>query len=300
MRRLTHKLIGSLTAAMLVLATSSSARADEVIGVTNIDSTPLLVGMNSDFPLFPSSLRFVVGLGEDEQLVGMDLRPATGTLYGVSRNSDTGALRLYQITLGFLFANAAPVGSPFTPPPALVAPTAFGFDFNPTIDRARLVADNDTNLVFNPDTGAVTVATNLFYATGLDPDVILTPDTNVGENPNVVNIAYDNNDLDAGTDSQLRGIDTELDILVTVANSLGRLRTIGSLGVNVTAVGGYDVSSTDNAQSFAIMSVAGSPFQLFFRINNETGQASVVTIPVLGLVQFTGLTVLDAPLPPPQ
>ncbi len=297
--RIFHRL-SFLTAAFLALTTVSSSRADDVIGLTSIESNPLLIGMNSDFPLFPNSIHFVVGLDDEEKIVGMDLRPATGTIYGVARNTDTGALRLYQFSLGFLFATASPVGTAFNPPFALAPATAFGFDFNPTIDRARLVADNDTNVVFNPDTGAVTTAVNLFYATGLDPDVILTPDPNVGENPNVVNIAYDNNDLNPGTDSQLRGIDTELDILVTIANSVGRMRTVGSLGVNVTAVGGYDVSSTGNAESFAIMSVAGSSFQRFFEIDHATGQATVTAIPIFGLLQFTGITVLDAPTPPPQ
>ncbi len=300
MRLMTIKLWGTIPAALLFFAASAPLRADNVVGVTEVNSTPLFIGMNSDAPLFPTSIHFITGLAEDEQLVGIDLRPATGTIYGVARNSESGTLQLYQFTLSFLIATASPVGSAFDPPPALAAPTAYGFDFNPTIDRARLVADNDTNIVFNPDTGEVTQAINLYYATGLDPDPILTPDTNVGKNPNVVNIAYDNNDLDPTTPTQLRGIDTNLDILVTVANSLGRLRTIGSLGVNVTSVGGYDVSSTDNSQSFAIMSVSGSSFQRFFKIDHATGKATVVSIPIFGLVQFSGLTVLEVPAPPPQ
>ena len=44
-------------------------------------------------------------------------------------------------------------GAPaFTP---ALSGTAFGFDFNPTVDRIRVVSDTGQNLRLNPDTGAV-------------------------------------------------------------------------------------------------------------------------------------------------
>ena len=288
-------------AVLVASAASVPAQADDLVGLTRLGTLPVLVGLNSDDPMLPTSIQLLIGLAANEQLVGIDLRPATGEVYGVGRNTRTGTLQLYSIDTTMITAMATPVGTPFTPPallPKQPKPVEFGFDFNPTIDRVRLVADNDMNIVFNPDTGAVSMplATNLFYATGAAPDTVTTPDVNVRKNPNVVHIAYDNNDLDPATASQQRGIDTNLDVLVTVANNAGRLRTIGRLGVNATNVGGFDVSSTGNGQSFAVMSTVGSRFQRLFTIDHATGHATAVGIPTLGLFQFTGLTVLNAPV----
>ncbi len=303
MRSLTWKMSGCLFAALWVCAAGFPAQADDLVGLTRLATYPLLVGMDSDDPTVPTSIQLLIGLATDEQLVGIDLRPATGQIYGVGRNTKTGTLQLYVIDAMTVAAMATPVGAPFTPPPLLRGqpkPTEFGFDFNPTIDRVRLVADNDMNIVFNPDTGAVAMplATNLFYATGAAPDTNPVPDVNAGKNPNVVGIAYDNNDLDPATGSQQRGIDTKLDVLVTVANNTGRLRTIGRLGVNVTAVAGYDVSSTTNVKSFAVMNSVGRRLQGLYAIDNVTGRATLVGTPVMGLFEYTGLTVLDAPVAP--
>ena len=44
-------------------------------------------------------------------------------------------------------------------------------DFNPTVDRLRVVSDDGTNLRVNPDTGAATVDGALSYATGAQPGI---------------------------------------------------------------------------------------------------------------------------------
>ena len=301
MRSSSWKLAGALWATLAAGAVTSSAQADDLLGLAKLGPLPVLVGLDSDDPFFPTTIQLLTGVAASEQLVGIDLEVATGDIYGVGHHPRTGALQLYFIDDSSLTAVATPVGAPFTPTLAKgqPKPTAFGFDFNPTlVQRARLVADNDMNIVFNTSTGAVTPATNLFYATGAAPDTNPAADVNVKKNPNVVQIAYDNNDNDPTTGSQQRGIDTKLDVLVTVANNTGRLRTIGKLGVNATAVGGYDVSSTGNTQSFAVMTTAGRAAQRLFSINNTTGAATVVDIPAVGLFRFTALTVLNVPAPP--
>ena len=72
-------------------------------------------------------------------------RPATGGLVGLGS-----AGRIYQISLqGVAVAvNTAPSTTPLNG-------AAFGVDFNPTVDRLRVISDNDQNLRFNPDTGLV-------------------------------------------------------------------------------------------------------------------------------------------------
>ena len=147
---------------------------------------------------------FVAGLQSNETIVGIDFRPATGELYALGTSS-----RLY--TLNTANGNATAVGAPFAPP---LNGFNFGFDFNPTIDRIRVVAETNKNTVLNPITGAVQLsATDLAFGPA---------DPNFGVDPNVVSSAYSNNFVGAAT-TQLYGIDTALDILVTQANNAGTL-----------------------------------------------------------------------------
>jgi hypothetical protein len=137
----------------------------------------------------------ITGLPQGETINGMDFRPRTGQLYGVSSAS-----RVYGINTTTGVATAA--GAAFTP---ALAGGRIGVDFNPVPDRIRVVTDNEQNLRLNPDNGAVAgTDTNLVYATG---------DANVNANPNVVSVAYTNN-FNAAASTTLFGIDSELDILV--------------------------------------------------------------------------------------
>ena len=90
------------------------------------------------------------------------------------------------------------------------------------------------------------VATNLFYGPA---------DPNFGVDPNVVHSAYTNNFPNAQS-TQLYGIDTGLNILVTQANNAGTLGTVGPLGVDVGALGGFDISGTTGT-AYAAMLPAG-------------------------------------------
>ena len=154
---------------------------------------------------------FISGLQQNESILGIDFRPLNGQLYGLGSTS-----RLYTINTSSGVATA--VGGQFS---TLLSGFSFGFDFNPMVDAIRVVSETNQNLVINPNTGAVqAVATNLFYGPA---------DPNFGVDPNVVDSAYTNNFPGAGS-TQLYGIDTGLDILVTQANSAGTLGTVGPLG----------------------------------------------------------------------
>ncbi|HUQ69015.1 MAG TPA: DUF4394 domain-containing protein [Planctomycetaceae bacterium] len=271
-----------LAAAALVGLTlcNSSAFAEELVGFTRIGTQTVLIGIDSERPLLPTRIQRVTGLLGTEQLVGIDLRPANGTLIGVGSTSSNGSTHLYSINVDTGVATA--VGPAVNPDltKASDGSTRFGLDFNPTIDRVRLVSDNDQNIVFHPDTGATTLATPLFYAPA---------DPNFGQNPNVVHIAYDNNIANAST-SQQRGIDSVRDVLVTVANNTGTLGTIGSLGVDVGEVGGFDVSASGVA--YAALTPAGAATQRLYQINLQTGAATQQGFILLGLVELQGLTAL--------
>ena len=88
----------------------------------------------------------VTGLAQGETLHGITFRPRNNQLIGLGSSS-----RLYTINPATGAATAIGPG-PFTP---ALAGTVFGFDFNPTVDRIRVVSDTGQNLRMHPDTGAV-------------------------------------------------------------------------------------------------------------------------------------------------
>jgi hypothetical protein len=251
MKRLTAR----FCALTLVLAgLSSPASAELIYGIAAVGNSTALLSWDSSAPGSILSGSFVAGLQSNETIVGIDFRPATGQLYALGTSS-----RLY--TLNTANGTASAVAGAFTP---ALNGFNFGFDFNPTIDRVRTVAETNKNTVLNPITGAVQLsATDLFFGPA---------DPNFGVDPNVVNSAYTNNFVGAGA-TQLYGIDTALDILVTQANNAGTLGTVGPLGINATGVGGFDISGTTGI-AYASLLPSGSSQSNLYSINLLTGAAT--------------------------
>ena len=84
---------------------------------------------------------FVTGLQSNETLLGIDFRPATGELYGLGSTS-----RLYKVDPTTAVATA--VGGQFS---RCLSGFSFGFDFNPVIDRIRVVSETNQNLVLESE-----------------------------------------------------------------------------------------------------------------------------------------------------
>jgi len=208
----------------------------------------LLLRFDSATPGTIVQVLLVSGLQNGEILQGIDFRPATGDLFGVGNSN-----RLYLLSTNTGAATA--VGSPgaFT-----LSGTAFGFDFNPTVDRIRVVSDADQNIRLNPNDGTLAAT-----------DVLLNPG-----NPNVVGCAYLNNYLGA-TATTLYGIDSGSDTLV-IQNppNNGSLITVGPLGFNTGPLCGFDISARNEA--FAALTAPGDTASKLFQINLSTGAATLI------------------------
>ncbi|HET9907314.1 MAG TPA: DUF4394 domain-containing protein [Anaerolineales bacterium] len=207
-----------------------------------------------------SSVR-IKGLQPGERLEGIDFRPLTGQLYGLGSKS-----RLYTIDLAS--GVATQVGAPFSTP---LNGTLFGFDFNPTVDRIRVVSDTGQNLRLHPDTGAVAaVDFSLAYA---------STDVNAGASLFVNGAAYTNPDNDPTTGTTLYDIDTSLDILASqVPPNDGVLNTIGTLGLSVNEPAGFDISLSGMAYAALQTSDTSgkcAPTKLF-TIDLTTGTATLI------------------------
>ena len=240
-------------AAGTLAAATGLANAELVYGVTD---TQFLVTFDSTMPGTVQSGAALSGLQQNEQILGIDFRPATNQLFALGSTS-----RLYTINTSTGAATQVGPG-PFA---NTLNGSSFGFDFNPTIDRIRVVSEADQNLVLNPDTGGSTQVTPLLYPAG---------DPNAGTNPNVVASAY-TNAFAGATTTQLYGIDSALDILVTQANSAGTLGTVGPLNTDVTDVAGFDISGASGI-AYAAVQDATLGRTTFWTVNLSTGNATMV------------------------
>lgn len=252
-----------------VISTALAATAINLLSATNPAAAASLIGLdtNDSLVFFDSSTPgnianslTVTGLQSGETLLGIDFRPATKQLFGLGSSS-----RLYALDTKTGVATS--VGSGFS---IGLSGTNFGVDFNPVVDRLRVVSDADQNLRINPNTGAI-VDSNL-VTPGIQPDGSLAyaaGDVNAGTNPNVVASAYTNN-FDGTLSTTLYGIDSNLDVLVTqIPPNAGTLNTVGSLDVDFSNLSGFDILTKDGVNT--AFAASGSTL---YTINLNTGAAT--------------------------
>ena len=247
----------SFIVAPILLGLFFLAGLTEVKAVTAYGTTQsnVLVRFNTDQPRQTTNVGTITGLQPGETIAGIDFRPATGQLYALGSFSRLYTLNLTTGAATFVANLSVPLNG-----------TTFGFDFNPTVDRIRIISDNEQNLRVNPVDGSAIIDGTLAFAAG---------DPNVGVNPNVSGAAYTNNFAGATT-TTLYDIDTNLDQLVqqNPANS-GTLITVGSLGVDTSALIGFDFYSPTNT-AFAALTISGVP--ALYRINLLNGVAFGVDV----------------------
>ena len=237
-------------------------------------------------PSDPRNVKTIPVTGVDGKLIGIDLRPANGLIYGLT---DTN--KIYTIDLTGAATFVSNLSNPFQ------GGKFTGIDFNPVPDRLRLVDAHDNNLRVNVDTGAVAA---LVPGTPGDRPLAYAPgDVNFGKNPNITAAAYTNsvrpspNPMGVTT---LYVIDTKLNTLVRQGglNSTppspndGQLFTIGSLGVDVDDQTSFDIFSGPNGINIGV-AVSNSKMYL---INLETGAARDLGTVGNGSFKFLGFTQL--------
>ena len=197
---------GLALAAGAVNAAPSYAVHQTVTGLTNESPSQIVqFAVGTPGTLIngtPASITFPAG-ATDTDLVGIDYRPRGGTLFAVGSQGTFYMLAPPATPPGNFTATRVntPAMNPFTG-----TPTSFGFDFNPTVDRIRVVNNADgvaiddanyNNYRFNPDNGAQ-VDGNHGQAAEPPPfpvGVQADGDLRYGDmtTPNIVASAYTNN-----------------------------------------------------------------------------------------------------------
>jgi hypothetical protein len=234
-------------AAAAVIAVTGAANAATLIGLT---ADNRLVGIDTETrrAAAPVAVRGVEG-----RLLGIDIRPADGTLWGLS---DAGILyvidpRTGQATMKSRLSERFESGGR-----AVV-------DFNPTVDRLRVMGVSGANLRVNVDTGATIVDGALNY----HPE-----DRNAGTTPRITAGAYTNS-VKGATATALYTIDTLLGQLnLQSPPNDGAQRTKGATGVALPPGTAFDILSDGDGRNTGFLVAAGG----LHVIDLETGRVRTV------------------------
>ena len=277
MKKLTLSLLA--LAAIATLAGCSSmnvapgegpARTEKAVAVTVSNR---LIKFNAGQPGRILFSKPIAGLQPGEQVLGIDYRVAKDTLYALG---STG--RLYTVDEDT--AVVTPVGEPFA---ARLEGAEFGFDFNPAVDRIRVVSADGQNMRLHPDTGAVVDANadtpglqtdgKLAYAAG---------DVQAGKTPAVVGAAYSYNKtnprittnyvLDA-TAGSLAMQGSREGVTPAVSPNTGSLFTVGSLRQPFQTAA-FDIQAVSDV-AFAALNAGSGPSR-WVTIDLQTGTATTL------------------------
>ena len=245
----------------LMAFASSSVLAQASANAFAVTSANQLVRFNTASPGTVTTVGTITGLQGGESVLGIDFRPATGDLYALGSTS-----RIYVINRSTAAATSvALLSTPLTG-------SAFGFDFNPTVDRIRIVSNTGQNLRINPTNGVAIVDGAISgAATGVDA-------------------AGYTNSFNGATTTTLYDISATTDTLyIQNPPNNGTLVAVGAgLGVNATDINGFDILSTDNT-AYAALTVAAVTG--LYNVNLTTGAATLVGQIGNGATTYSGFAV---------
>jgi len=247
-----------VTAACAVTSSDEAPAAARPHDVFALDESGDLIKFNTGTPRKIDSRVRVTGLRPGESLVGIDFRVSRGQLYGL-----TDAGRLLRIDPGS--GATTQVGTAAVP----LAGRRFGFDFNPTVDRIRVVSDDALNLRLHPDTGAVVAADPALRASG-------------GQTPSIAAAAYTYNQKDEKLTTNY-AIDVARGWLVVqgsvegqqpvVSPNTGLISDVGPLGTGPLEDAAFDIADRDNA-AYAALRVGGRT--RLYAIDLRAGKATLL------------------------
>jgi hypothetical protein len=252
-------------------------------GIFLLTESKVIARVDAASPQTLRDVHLVTGLVLGERLIGIDVRPASGELFAVGAvdMGATAALRLYRVDLTTGLATSISAT-----PVSVTDGGRWGLDFNPIVDRLRIVSDANENLRLNPTTGA--------RADAPVNDTNLSP---VGNQ--VIAVAYDRNVTGgAPTDSTLYAIGRTASSLHTIGGvnqtpspNGGVLMTVGALGIALSssADGGLDVFGAPGT-AYAALTDATERTALY-TIDLATGAATEVGVIGDGTTSVVGLAV---------
>ena len=296
-----------LMAGLLLAWAAQGASAQDASNPPNAPERVFALTMADDLLRFDGDTprdvvrRDIRGLQNGESLVGIDFRPSAqapaadqqGVLYAVG---DQGYI--YTIDPGTARATRGPQITA-DGAPVVLRGTSFGIDFNPTVDRLRIVSNDNQNLRVNVDTGALAD----FDPTvpGTQPDLDLqyaAGDPNTGQDPAVGGVAYRNAQPSAfgTTNTQLLDIDSNTDDLTTQSPpNNGTLNTVGPIVNETRRLTGFDIvtrgTSPDGDRAYAVLQGEGMGASGLYRVDPGTGRATKIGLIGGGNARVVGFAI---------
>lgn len=258
-----HILLFSTALAMCL----SQTQAQTIMALTSAGS--LVQISNASMPAITSSPISITGVTLGQSIVGIDYRPNTGELYALGYNSILPLANAQLYVVNETTGVATAIGSGIT---LALGTGGIGFDFNPTVDRIRVVAENGANYRLHPTTGAVAATDgNLAYA-ATDPNASVTPA--------VAACAYTNSYIGSEA-TTLFDYDKTLNVTASqIPPNNGTLNTIGSSGIVVSTTGnliGMDIyfnPTTKSNMAYLNAKVGGS--NNLYQLNTSSGASSLI------------------------
>ncbi|NJM06295.1 DUF4394 domain-containing protein [Candidatus Gracilibacteria bacterium] len=267
-----------------------------------------IAGLTDALPNQPATPVDLVGVAAGETIVGIDVRPQNGKLYGLGVDAVADTATLYHINpqngqataLGLagqvVFVDDS--GNPINLPDP--ATTGYGVDFNPALDRLRVVTASGLNFRVNPNSGAPVDGSATLA--GINLDGLIN-----GGTTSVDATAYTNNVANNGnvtTQYTLDPISNSLFIQNPPnagTQTLPIAVTLGGSPLGFTSTGGFDIPAGVNASAsnqavsmgaaFAVLTVGGVVG--LYEIDLVNGQAALLGTP--GDLAVRGLAVWESP-----
>ena len=263
----TVNLAAATAPATLVAAINVS---EELRGIAlKAPAAPLAYGLTDDSRIVtfktatPNTLDAnvaVTGLAGGERLLGFDIRPKDGLLYGISSagrivtiDPASGAATV-KATLS---ADSADTSAPYT----MIAGASFAVDFNPVADRLRVIGNTGQSLRINVDTGATTTDSAVNRAGGTVPAVTGAAYTNSYAGTTATALY----DIDIATAS----------LALQNPPNDGNLVNVGSLGVAAAGDVGFDIAGGANGLALAALRTVPAGPSSLYRIDLTTGAAAL-------------------------
>lgn len=253
-----------LPAALLLLAACSSPPAPpEPLPATRVTQVFAVTEAHELIQFAPQAPQRVLartpisGLAAGETLLGIDFRVARGVLYALASSG-----QLY--TLHTVSGRLTPVGVA----PAALRPQAgqpLGFDFNPTVDRIRVVDAQGRNWRLHPDTGAAVDGDPAQAGTQADSP-LRWREGQAGTNTNTPRLAAAAYSYNKTNDKLTTNyaIDLQAGALVmqgsregsqpAVSPNTGWVSTVGALGTGALEDASLDIADIDNTPLAALRS----------------------------------------------
>jgi Domain of unknown function (DUF4394) len=241
--------------------------------VTSVTPTPAVIG---SYVLLAIDVRPTIDTTSP-------MNPGAGSLWAIGRSGTSFQLFVIDPATGVTTAIGAPYAAGIDSSPGV---NTWGFDFNPSVDRIRLVSSGvpapglSNNYRLNPNNvnGTSTQDLTLNYTSGT---------------PQIDAVAYTSAPF--GGTTTLYGLDSNLNVLTKAdAPNDGTFATVGALGADIDEPNGFDIFNS--LALFSVATVAGAEL---YSVNLTTGAATLVgSFPALSNIRGLAISLTGTPPPP--